>query len=177
MFGYLADQRKIFPDPKTDCLVEGVIALSHICTPEMLFEAYSFGMFPWPQKEDEVLWFSPDQRGVLFFEHFHVPKRLQRKLAQVNWRVTVNTAFQNVIEECAKIPRKHEAGTWITRQLIDAYIEFHQLGYAHSVECWDGNELIGGIYGVSVGGAFSGESMFLKKVMLQKLALYIWLKS
>ena len=93
----------------------------------------------------------------------HVPQRLQRTLKQATWTLTTNKAFDRVIEECAKIPRKHEKGTWITTQIIDAYKEFHKMGYAHSVECWDNDELVGGIYGVGVAGAFSGESMFFKK--------------
>jgi len=168
VFGYCAENRQIFPNPNSECLFQGVLAVSHTCSPEMLFEAYSFGIFPWPQQEGEVLWFCPDERGVLFFDKLHIPQRLRRSLKSKTWSFTVNQAFDQVIDECAKIPRKHESGTWITSELLDAYKAFHKMGYAHSVECWQEGRLVGGIYGVSVGGVFSGESMFFKETDASK---------
>lgn len=161
----------IFPDPRTECLDEGIIGVSGIVTVDMLYEAYSRGIFPWPHTEEEVLWFCPDDRGVLFFNELRIPKSLQKAKAKNEFTFTFNTRFEEVIRECAKMPRPDQDGTWITQKMIDAYIEFNKLGYIHCCECWEGNELVGGIYGVKIKNTFSGESMFYKKPNASKLAL------
>lgn len=138
---------------------------------EVLLEAYSFGVFPWPHAELPILWYSPEERGVLDFSKLHIPKSLNKFIKQSQWTITFNKSFDQVLEECALAPRPGQDGTWITKPMLDAYKQFHKDGYAHSVECWDGYELIGGMYGVDVAGVFSGESMFFKKSNASKVCL------
>lgn len=139
--------------------------------PEYLLEAYSRGIFPWPVEGYPLLWFCPPERGVLFFDEMHVSRSLARERRRTTLRLTVDQAFGRVIEACAGIKRVHEDGTWITPAIIRGYKEMHALGHAHSVEAWDGDELVGGIYGVDAGGAFAGESMFRIRPNASKLAL------
>ncbi len=155
-------EREIFPDPSLD-FEEGLVAVSKDINPEMLFESYSFGVFPWPHEGYDNLWFCPERRGVLDFKEIHIPRSLNKFLKTNSFKVTCNSEFDSVIEECAKAKRKEQSGTWITDDILNAYKDFHTQGYAHSVECWDNNNLVGGMYGVFVNGYFSGESMFFKK--------------
>lgn len=160
----------IFPDPR-EATPDGVVAVGGEPRPEYLLEAYSRGIFPWPVEGYPLLWFSPPERGVLFFSEMHVPRSLARERRRTKLRITVDQAFGRVIEGCAGIKRVHEDGTWITPAMIRGYREMHALGHAHSVEAWDGDELVGGIYGVDAGGAFAGESMFRIRPNASKLAL------
>lgn len=160
-----------FPDPRT-AGEEGLLCIGGDLSVETLKEAYHVGIFPWPQEGLPLLWFSPPQRGVLDFDEVHWPRRFLRELKNQKYTVTFNQAFSQVIEECAKVPRSHETGTWILPEMQKAYIRFHGSGYAHSVECWDGDELVGGLYGVYVDGVFSGESMFYKVDNASKRCLY-----
>ena len=136
-----------------------------ISTP-LLLEAYSKGIFPWPQNTTEILWFSPDERGILYFDELHISKSLQKiikqKIEKGIWAFKVSSDFAQVIEACATQKRVHEDSTWITAKIIKAYIQLHKMGYAHSVEVWLDNELVGGLYGISLGKVFFGESMFAK---------------
>ncbi|RMD87511.1 MAG: leucyl/phenylalanyl-tRNA--protein transferase, partial [Alphaproteobacteria bacterium] len=129
-------------------------------TPEMLLHAYACGVFPMAESADsrDIYWVDPDRRGVLPLERFHVPRRLRRTVAQDRFRVTIDQDFRAVIEACAA-PAPGRSGTWINREIIALYCRLHERGGAHSVECWQGESLAGGLYGVELGGAFFGESM------------------
>lgn len=164
-----AAELKTFPDPETS--LEGVVDLSDDLRVERLLEAYSFGIFPWPHDDLPTLWYSPEERGVLDFADFHVPKSLNKFLRQQCWTYTFNQAFDEVIESCAGLKRPGQMGTWINKKIVRAYREFHAAGYAHSLEVWDGDCLIGGLYGVYVGGLFCGESMFYRETNASKAAL------
>jgi leucyl/phenylalanyl-tRNA--protein transferase len=160
----------IFPDPR-DATEDGVVAAGGQARPAFLLEAYARGIFPWPVDGYPLLWFSPAERGVLFFDEMHVPRSLARERRRTTLRFTVDQAFARVIRACAQAKRPGEDGTWITPAMIRGYVEMHRLGHAHSVEAWDGDELAGGIYGVDAGGAFSAESMFHRRPNAGKLAL------
>lgn len=153
------ENRTYFPDPSL-APDDGLVDVRDDISFEMLFEAYSFGIFPWPHEGYPILWFCPPQRGVLFFENLHIPKSLNRRLRTAGFEISINRNFLAVIEACAEQPRPGQTGTWITDRLKEAYLDFHQKGYAHSVECWREGKLVGGLYGVFVGGYFCGESMF-----------------
>jgi leucyl/phenylalanyl-tRNA--protein transferase len=156
-----------FPDPR-EAEAAGLVAVGGDLSPERLRLAYRSGIFPWSVKP--LSWWSPDPRGVLELEDFHVPRRLAQSLRKQPFRVTHNRAFRQVITACAeRAPGRGE--TWIAPELITAYARLHELGDAHSVECWRDSELVGGIYGVSVGGLFAGESMFHRARDASKVAL------
>lgn len=141
-------------------------------TPELLLKAYAAGVFPMSEgpKSKDVYWVDPPLRGILPLESFHVPKRLARSIRQGNFRITINTCFADIIRACAAVPRNQQS-TWINESIITSYTGLHQLGHAHSVEAWDGEKLVGGLYGVSLGRAFFGESMFSLKTDASKVAL------
>jgi len=155
-----------FIDPEKS--IDGIVALGGPLTTTNLLRAYCRGIFPWPI-DDIVPWCCPEERGILEFNELHVPRRLAR--TRHNFHFTIDRAFPQVISYCATVKRKHESGTWITRQMIRAYCELHRLGHAHSVEVWEGTELVGGLYGVDAGGSFAGESMFSLRSNASKLAL------
>ena len=159
-----------FPDPR-DATPEGVVAVGGSPRPEYLLEAYHHGIFPWPIEGYPLLWFSPPVRAVLEFSALHVPRSLAREQRRTRLSFTIDAAFERVIRACAEVARAHESGTWITPDVIRGYCEFHRQGHAHSVEAWEGGELVGGLYGVDAGGAFAGESMFHLRPNASKLAL------
>lgn len=165
-----ASKRRFFPNPAQDTL-DGIVAMGDDVNVETLLEAYSFGIFPWPHPEMPCLWFCPDQRGVLDFDRLRLNRSLQKFLRHTDLRVTFDSEFERVIRDCAHTERPGQASTWITEPIINAYCHFHQAGYAHSVEVWREDELVGGLYGVYVAGSFSGESMFYKESNASKLAL------
>ena len=151
---------------------EGLLAVGGDLRPERLLEAYRHGIFPWYNESDPILWWSPDPRAVLFPEKLHVPRSLKRRLRSNLFTVTLDTSFRTVMEECAgPRPQYPEGGTWITDDMLDAYTRLHELGYAHSVETWLDNRLVGGVYGVALGGAFFAESMFTRVDDASKVAL------
>ncbi|WP_413575481.1 leucyl/phenylalanyl-tRNA--protein transferase [Bdellovibrio sp. HCB290] len=161
-----------FPDPR-DSMAEGILAVGGKLDVGTLYTAYSKGIFPWPQVGFPMLWFSPEKRGVLFFDQFRVPeslKRFRKKNPQISY--TVNKDFDHVMAECAHQIRPGQDGTWILPVMKRAYHEFNSAGYCLSIEVRENNVLIGGIYGVLVEGVFSGESMFYKKPNASKLALW-----
>ncbi len=158
-----------FIDPEN--AIEGIVALGGPLTTTNLLRAYCRGIFPWPITEDILPWCCPEERGILDFNDLHIPRRLARTRRQSTLRFTIDRSFPQVITHCATVHRTQESGTWITRQMIRAYCELHRQGHAHSVEVWEGAELVGGLYGVDAGGAFSGESMFSLKSNTSKLAL------
>lgn len=137
----------------------GLLAAGGDLTPERLLAAYRHGCFPWYQEGQPLLWWSPDPRTVLYPEELHVSRSLRKKLRQEAFSVTFDQAFRDVIDGCAG-PRNYTDGTWITMQMRDAYIELHRLGVAHSVEVWEDERLVGGLYGLAMGRLFFGESMF-----------------
>lgn len=165
------ERREFFMDPNF-ALAEGVVAVSEEVTPDLLFEAYSFGIFPWPHNEkDPVLWFCPEKRAVLEFDRLHIASSLAKAQRRAGWQFTMDRAFATVVERCASAKRPDQAGTWIIERMKRAYLQLFRQGYAHSVECWNGDQLIGGLYGVYVGGVFSAESMFYEKPNASKLCL------
>ena len=155
-----------FIDPEES--IDGIVALGGPLTTANLLRAYGRGIFPWPI-ENLVPWCCPEERGILEFNELHIPRRLARTRHQ--FQFTIDRAFPDVISHCATVKRKHESGTWITAQMIRAYCELHRLGHAHSVEVWEGTELVGGLYGVDACGSFAGESMFSLRSNASKLAL------
>ncbi|MGH7786445.1 MAG: leucyl/phenylalanyl-tRNA--protein transferase [Candidatus Binatia bacterium] len=159
-----------FPDPRT-ASPEGIVAIGGDLHPESVLAAYRQGIFPWPVEKLPLLWFCPAERGVLDFAALHVPRSLARARRQTTLRFTIDRNFPGVIRGCAATPRPGQQGTWITPAVIAAYVRLHDLGVSHSVEAWDGDELVGGSYGVDVDGAFAAESMFYRRPNASKLAL------
>lgn len=155
---YLDETKRIrFPDP-SEANPWGLLATGGNLSPGIVLSAYEQGVFPW-YDEEPILWFSPDPRFVLYLDDFHVSKRLRRTIRSSEWRVTFDSAFDDVIEACRSV-RKPGEGTWITAEMLTAYRTLHRLGYTHSVEVWEGDELVGGLYGLGLGSFFAGESMF-----------------
>ena len=141
-------------------------------TVDMLLRAYANGIFPMSESRHDpnISWFDPDKRGILPMKSFHLPKRLARTVRQDRYRVTINAAFLEVMEGCAS-PRPGRWTTWINSTIIDMFAELRAIDHAHSIECWDGDDLVGGLYGVSLGAAFFGESMFSTRDNASKVAL------
>lgn len=161
-----------FPAPVT-ALAEppGLLAFGGDLSVERLKLAYRSGIFPWYSEGEPILWWSPDPRGILPLDNFNVSKSLAKFIRNTTFRVTVNNDFAKVIEACAQVPRQ-DNGTWITKDMIYAYQRLHEAGYAQSIEVWDEQELVGGLYGVTIGTLFCGESMFHRSTNASKLALF-----
>lgn len=157
---WLAPDSYIFPDP-ADALDEpdGLLAAGGDLTPERILCAYRLGIFPWFNPGDPILWWSPNPRTVVYPEQLHISKSLQKCLRRGIYKVTFDQAFTQVMRACAA-PRDYTDGTWISEEIIAGYTELHHRGYAHSVEVWRANELVGGLYGMALGKVFFGESMF-----------------
>jgi len=170
---YRLTKKLVFPPPEL-AEEDGLLAVGGDLSVERLVLAYSMGIFPWYSDGQPILWWSPDPRLVLFPEELKVSKTLKQTIRKGVFRVTTNQAFEEVIRNCATVRRKGEQGTWITEDMIKAYIRLHQAGYAHSVESWDGDELAGGLYGVMLGRAFFGESMFARKSDASKAAFAVF---
>jgi len=147
---------------------EGIVGVGGDLRPNSLIEAYSHGIFPWFNPGDPIIWWSPDPRAIFDLQNFHVPRRLAATIKQKKFRTTVDTQFRAVMEGCAS---DREEGTWVTSEMIEAYTELHERGDAHSLEVWLDHELVGGIYGIAVGGFFAGESMFHRARDASKVAL------
>lgn len=168
-------QRSIsFPPPAT-ALHEpnGLLAVGGDLSPERLMHAYRHGIFPWFANDDPILWWSPNPRAVFYPEQIHVSRSLQKSWRKFPWHVSINRCFDAVIEQCAA-KRRDQEGTWITDEMQAAYRQLHELGHAHSVEVWCNDKLVGGLYGISVGLAFCGESMFHNKTDASKIALAVF---
>ncbi len=148
----------------------GLLAASTDLSPARLLTAYRSGIFPWYGKDQPVLWWSPDPRMVLFPAEFRVPRSLTKRLRRKDYEIRTDTAFEAVMRACAA-PRDGDAGTWITPAMVAAYCELHRMGHAHSVETWINGELAGGLYGIALGRAFYGESMFTRVPDASKIAL------
>jgi len=160
-----------FPDPSY-AEKEGILAIGGDLSVDRLILAYANGIFPWPQKGSPILWWSPDPRMVLPVENFKTSKSLKQLVRSGKYSYTIDKDFNSVINNCARIPRRGQDDTWITEEMLQAYIELHKEGFAHSVETWMDGKLLGGLYGVSLGRAFFGESMFYKERDASKFALY-----
>lgn len=173
MFYQLSDTEIWFPKPEL-AEEDGLLAVGGDLSPERLILAYQNGIFPWYSDETPILWYSPHERFVLFPDQLKVSSSMRKVINGGQFQITFNKAFPDVIKECAQIPREGENGTWITTEMQNAYISLHKLGYSHSVEIWQDDILVGGLYGVTVNGIFCGESMFSKVSNASKAAL-IWL--
>ena len=159
-----------FPDPN-GAPADGLVAVGGDLAPERLMDAYAHGIFPWFNNDREpVLWWSPDPRAVVEPNALHVSRRLARRLRRREFAVTLDTAFEDVVAGCAA-PRREPSGTWITPRMQAAYGRLHDLGFAHSVDVWRDGELVGGLYGISIGRMFFGESMFSVATDASKVAL------
>jgi len=160
-----------FP-PVEQASPEGLLAIGGDLRPERLLEAYRHGIFPWYSGDQPLLWWSPDPRTVLFPEKLHVSRSMKRSLRPGLFSVTLDRCFRAVMTACAEPrPQYPDGGTWITAEMLTAYTRLHELGYAHSVETWAEGELVGGLYGVALGGAFFAESMFTHTSDASKVAL------
>jgi leucyl/phenylalanyl-tRNA--protein transferase len=158
-----------FPDVE-EATVEGLVAVGGDLSPQRLILSYRQGIFPWYSKDQPVLWWSPDPRGIIPLNKLHIGATLQKILKRKTYEIKFNTAFENVMRSCAVTHSDGESG-WITEEMILAYKKLHDLGFAHSVEYWKNGKLAGGLYGIAIGGLFAGESMFYKEPNASKLAL------
>ncbi len=166
---FLTDDIK-FPEVTT-ATKDGLLAIGGDLSPERLVNAYKRGIFPWYSANEPILWWSPDPRCVLFPEELHISKSMRQLLKKNSFKVTYNQAFEEVMQACASQKRKDQESTWITLEMIEAYNKLHELGYAKSVEVWQDDDLVGGLYGIDVrNGVFAGESMFSKVSNASKVA-------
>lgn len=149
---------------------EGIVAIGGDLSPERLLLAYRNGIFPWFEDDEPILWWSPSERMVLFFEDLKISKSMRNILNRNTFKITFNTAFREVITNCRTIKRDGQPGTWITNEMVEAYCRLHDLGYAKSVEVWQDDKLVGGLYGIDLGHIFCGESMFSKVSNASKIA-------
>jgi leucyl/phenylalanyl-tRNA--protein transferase len=158
-----------FPDPNT-ALTEpnGLLAASHELSPERILQAYKQGIFPWYSEGQPVLWWSPNPRCIIYPEKLHLSKSLKKHIRKSQVRITFDQSFEQVIRHCARLDS--EEGTWITEEMEASYIQLHRMGYAHSVEVWREDILIGGLYGLALGQCFFGESMFSRETNASKIA-------
>lgn len=161
-----------FPSPE-GALREpnGLLALGGDLAPARLLMAYQRGIFPWFSPGDPILWWSPDPRAILYPAQFHLSRSMKRFHRTSPYTVTLNHAFESVLYGCAS---DRNEGTWITAEIVEAYLRLHELGHAHSIEVWAGKELVGGMYGVAQGALFCGESMFSRRVNASKTALLVF---
>lgn len=170
-------QNIIFPDV-SEASPEGVLAIGGDLSVERLLLAYKSGIFPWFDDEEPIVWWSPDPRFVLFPEKLKVSKSMKQVLRNSDFEVTINKDFRSVITECSNMKRNGQAGTWITEQMIEAYVKLHEHGYAKSVEVWQNDELVAGLYGVDLdNGVFCGESMFTKVSNASKVAFITFIQN
>ncbi|MCH2022560.1 MAG: leucyl/phenylalanyl-tRNA--protein transferase [Saprospiraceae bacterium] len=159
-----------FPPPQT-ASEDGLLAIGGDLSIERILYAYNKGIFPWFNKDEPILWWCPDPRFILLPSEIKVSKSMRQVLKKNEFTVTFDKAFEKVILNCSIAPRKGQTGSWLTDEMIDSYIQLYQLGYAHSVESWKDGKLVGGLYGLSIGKCFFGESMFTKVSNASKTAL------
>ncbi len=164
-----------FPQPQ-HADADGIIALGGDLSVERLLVAYTNGIFPWYNKGNPIIWWNPDPRFVLFPDKLKVAKSMRPYFNQKKYQVTFNQQFDQVIRSCGKTPRKGQNGTWITDDMIAAYTQLHKLGWVHSVEVWDKEQLVGGLYGLWIGDVFFGESMFSLAPNASKFGFISWVR-
>lgn len=162
--------KELFFPPVSEADEDGILAVGADLSPERLLLAYRNGIFPWFEDDDPIIWWSPNPRMVLFFEGLVISKSMRNILNRNVFKVTFNQNFREVISNCKKIKRDGQNGTWITNEMVDAYVRLHELGVAKSVEVWQDGELVGGLYGIDLGHVFCGESMFSKVSNASKTA-------
>jgi leucyl/phenylalanyl-tRNA--protein transferase len=150
---------------------DGLLCVGGDLSLERLLLAYQNGIFPWFSDNEPLLWWSPDPRMVLFPESIKISRSLKKKIKRTPFKITMDNAFEQTIVSCAQPRRDKIEGTWLVEEMIDAYIQLHKHGYAHSIETWHGNALVGGLYGITLGGSFFGESMFSHENDASKMAL------
>lgn len=168
---YRLDEKQIsFPHPSLSD-EDGLLAVGGDLSIDRLLLAYEYGILPWYDEDTPILWYAPFERFVLYPEKIKISKSLQKTVRSGKFRITVDTAFAEVIQACATVDRKDQQGTWIVDDMQQAYINLHKAGYAHSIEVWQDNKLVGGLYGVQVGRVFCGESMFSRVSDASKVAL------
>ena len=165
----LLGKELVFP-PVEMASEEGILAFGGDLRPERLMLAYQNGIFPWYNEGEPIIWYSPKERMVLFPHELRISKSMRQLIRNNTFRITTNTAFEQVISQCQNSPRKDQLGTWITDDMKQAYLKLHKLGFAKSVEVWQDDELVGGLYGIDLGHVFCGESMFSKESNTSKLA-------
>ncbi len=170
-------QKIEFPDV-SEATIDGLLAVGGDLSSERLMRAYSSGIFPWFDDEDPLMWWSPDPRFVLFPEDLKVSKSMKQVLKKKQFKVTENKAFRAVIENCAIAKREGQSGTWITDAMLEAYIKLHKLGYAKSIEVWQNDDLVGGLYGIELKNkVFCGESMFAKVSNASKVGFITYVQN
>jgi len=162
------DDRLVFPP--VHLAEDGLLALGGDLRPERLMLGYTQGIFPWYAENLPILWHSPDPRMVMTTRDLVVQKSLKKVIRRAPYELRMDTAFLRVLEGCSTVPRPGQAGTWLIQEMVDAYTKLHELGFAHSIEAWEGTKLVGGLYGVSLGAAFFGESMFAQAPDASKVA-------
>ena len=160
-----------FPNPN-NADENGIVAFGGDLNPLRIIEAYKKGIFPWFESDKNLIWWSPDPRMILYCDKFNISKSFKVFLKKCAFRITFNKEFEEVINLCANIKRINPKGTWITKGLINSFIELHRMGKAISVEVWQDDEIVGGLYGLDLGDVFCGESMFSKSSNASKVALY-----
>lgn len=166
---YKLNNELYFPPVET-AHSSGILAFGGDLSVERLILAYKSGIFPWFEDGEEITWFSPEWRMVLFLNQLRITKSTRNILNRNNFKITFNQAFKDVITNCQQIKRKDQLGTWITDEMLASYLKLHEMGYAKSVEVWQENELVGGLYGIDLGHVFCGESMFSKVSNASKIA-------
>lgn len=169
---YFLTKTLFFP-PVSETDEDGILAVGGDLSPERLLLAYQSGIFPWFEDDDPIIWWSPNPRMVLLFDELVISKSMRNILNRKMFKVTFNQNFREVISNCKKIKRDGQNGTWITDDMVEAYVKLHELGIAKSVEVWLDEELVGGLYGIDLGHVFCGESMFSKVSNASKVAFII----
>ena len=174
---YLLNELLMFPDP-SEADEEGLLAIGGDLSSDRLLLAYQSGIFPWYDEQQPILWWSPDPRMVLFPSRFKVSKSLSKTIKNTKFKITFNTSFSEVIKNCSTIKREGQGGTWITQEMEEAYVELHKLGHAQSVEVWNQDALVGGLYGIDLPKQkiFCGESMFSTQTDASKVGFYYLVK-
>lgn len=165
--------KELFFPPVSEADEDGILAVGGDLSPERLQLAYKNGIFPWFEDDDPIIWWSPNPRMVLLFDELVISKSMRNILNRKMFKVTFNQSFREVISNCKKIKRDGQNGTWITNEMVEAYVKLHELGVAKSVEVWQNEELVGGLYGIDLGHVFCGESMFSKVSNASKIAFII----
>jgi len=165
------DYNQYFHFPPEDTWDDDIVGAGGNLSPGLLLSAYAQGIFPWFNEGEEILWWSLDPRFILYPDQLRISRSMKKSLKSGRFRVTVDRDFRGVMTGCGRVPRKGQDGTWISNDMLDAYCTLYDLGFAHSVEVWEDNILVGGLYGISLGRAFFGESMFALKANASKTAL------
>ena len=174
---HLLTQKIEFPDV-SEATIDGLLAVGGDLSTDRLLCAYANGIFPWFEDAEPLLWWSPDPRFVLFPKDLKVSKSMKRVLKRGQFNVTENKAFRDVLENCAFAKREGQYGTWITDDMVEAYIKLHKLGYAKSIEVWENDDLVGGLYGIDLGNSvFCGESMFSKVSNASKVGFITFIQN